>query len=332
MRKSRRYLPTGLAVLAVAMPALAEERFLLAAENQVIEINRAGRVTSILKHPGHGNIWEAWRLPDGGIFYVHRDGMAVFDKNNRLVMEHAAVRNGKDVEASGGTVLDGGKRFAMLDSEAAEIRVVDRSGAVVSRTPVPNLRPEPVHSRYRMIRQTERGNAFWIVQYARNTLIEVEIGSGRILSQILLAPHLTKTPPAVHLAFATLEPGDGSLYATTATGLQMLRFNAKRNRTGSWTAAELGLATRYLLGMQRLANGNILLACGDYHLKSVEEGRDQLAEIRPDGKVAWKITRAQLVDQVEGFVDPKTGIEELRITNVHAYNSSKMEKVLAVRR
>ena len=90
MRKSRRYLPTGLAVLAVAMPSLAEERFLLAAENQVIEINRAGRVTSILKHPGHGNIWEAWRLPDGGIFYVHRDGMAVFDKNNRLVMELAA--------------------------------------------------------------------------------------------------------------------------------------------------------------------------------------------------------------------------------------------------
>ncbi len=332
MQKSRRNLLTGLAVLAAAMPTLAEERFLLAAENQVIEINRAGRVTGILKHPGHRNIWEAWRLPDGGIFCVHRDGMAVFDKNNRLVMEHAAMRNGKDVEAPGGTVLDGGKRFAMLDSEAAEIRVVDRSGAVVNRTPIPDLRPEPVHSRYRMIRQAERGNAFWIVQYARNTLLEVEMGSGKILSQIVLAPHLTKTPPAAHLAFATLEPGDGSIYATTATGLQMLRLDAKRNRTGSWTAAELGLATRYLLGMQRLANGNILIACGDYHMKSADEGRDQLAEIRPDGKVAWKITRAQFVDQVEGFVDPKTGIEELRITNVHAYDSAKMESVLTVKR
>lgn len=332
MEKSHRKLLTSVALLAAAMPTLAEERFLLAAENQVIEINRAGRVTGILKHPGHRNIWEAWRLPDGGIFYVHRDGMAVFDNNNRLVMEHAAVRNGKDVEASGGTVLDGGKRFAMLDSEAAEIRVVGRSGAVVSRTPIPDLRPEPVHSRYRMIRQAERGNAFWIVQYARNTLLEVEIGTGKILSKIVLEPHLTKAPPAAHLAFATLEPGDGSLYATTATGLQMLRFDAKRSRTGSWTAAELGLATRYLLGMQRLANGNIVLACGDYHMKSVEEGRDQLAEIRPDGKVAWKITRAQLVDQIEGFVEPKTGIEEMRITNVHAYDSAKMESVLTVKR
>lgn len=321
-----------MAVLAAPLPAVAEERFLLAAENQVIEINRAGRVTGILKHPGHRSIWEAWRLPDGGVYYVHRDGMALFDKDNRLVMEHAAVRNGKDAAAPGGAVLDGGQRFAMLDSEAAEIRVVDRKGAVVSRTPIPDLRPEPLHSRYRMVRRSERGNAFWIVQYVRKTLLEVKIGTGKVLSRIALEPHLTKTPPAAHLAFATLEPGDGSLYATTATGLQMLRFDAQRNRSGSWTAAELGLATRYLLGMQRLANGNILLACGDYHMKSVDEGRDQLAEIRPDGKVVWTLTRAQLVDQIEGFVDPRTGIEEMRITNVHAYDSAKMKSVLTVKR
>ena len=332
MRSYLRYLLSAIAALTAALPALAEQRFLLAAENQVIEINRAGHVTSVLKHPGHRNIWEAWRLPDGGIFYVHRDGMALFDKENRLVMEHAAMRNGNDVEAPGGTVLDGGQRFAMLDSVAAEIRVVDRKGAIVSRTPIPDLRPEPVHSRYRMIRRSERGNAFWIVQYARKTGLEIESGTGKILSTIALEPHLTETPPAPHLAFATLEPGDGTLYATTATGLQMLRFDAQRNRTGSWTAADLGLKTRYLLGMQRLANGNILLACGDYHMKSTDEGRDQLAEIQPDGKVAWKITRAQLIDQIEGFIDPKTSIEELRITNVHAYDSANLKNVLAVKR
>jgi hypothetical protein len=314
------------------LPAVAEERFLLAAENQVIEINRAGRVTALLKHPGHRNIWDVWRLPDGGIFYVHHHGMALFDKQNRLVMEHAAVQNGNNVEAPGGAVLNGGEHFAMLDSEAAEIRVVDRRGAVVSRTPIPNLSPEPLQTRYRMIRLSERGNAFWIVQYARNTLLEVEIGTGKILAQLTLEPHLTNKPPAPHLAFATLEPGDGSLYATTATGLQLLRFDARHNRTGSWTAPELGLATRYLLGMQWLANGNVLLACGDYHIKSVGEGRDQLAEIRPDGKVVWKITRAQLVDQIEGFIDPKTGLEEMRITNVHAYDTGQLSKALTVKR
>ncbi|MFN9456728.1 MAG: hypothetical protein ACK6D7_05015, partial [Acidobacteriota bacterium] len=194
MPRSRRRLPL-VSLLAATLPSAAEQRFLLAAENQVIEVNRAGRVTSVLKHPGHRNIWDAWRLPDGGIFYVHRDGLAVFDKNNRLILEHPAVRHGNDVEAPGGAVLDGGRHFAMLDSEAAEIRVVNRQGAVVSRTPIPNLRPEPVHSRYRMVRLSARGNAFWIVQYARKTLLEVEISTGKILSQIDLAPHRTPPPP-----------------------------------------------------------------------------------------------------------------------------------------
>lgn len=324
--------PLPLLLLAATLPGAAEQRFLLAAENQVIEVNRAGRVTSVLKHPGHRNIWDAWRLPDGGIFYVHRDGLAVFDKNNRLILEHPAVRHGNDVEAPGGAVLDGGRHFAMLDSEAAEIRVVNRQGAVVSRTPIPNLRPEPVHSRYRMVGLSARGNAFWIVQYARKTLLEIEISTGKILSQIDLAPHLTPAPPAPHLAFATLEPGDGSLYATTATGLQLLRFDARRQRTGSWTAADLGLATRYLLGMQRLPNGNLLLACGDYHMKTTAEGLDQLAEINPGGQVVWKLTRAQLLNQIDGFIDPKTGLEELRITNVHAYDSAKIKDALAGKR
>lgn len=320
-----------LGLLAAVTPVPAEERFLLAAENQVIEINRAGRVTGVLKHPGHRNIWDAWRLPDGGIFYVHRNGMALFDNKNKLVMEHAAVRIGERGESPGGAVLDGGKRFAILDSVAAEIRVVDRKGAVVSRTPLPDLRPDAVFSHYRMVRPSVRGNSFWVAQYGRKTLVEVETGTGKILSKIELAEHLVKAP-GQHFAFASLEPGDGSLYATTATGLQMLRFDANRNRTGSWTAAELGLVTRYLLGMQMMKNGNILVACGDYHLNGAEEGRDLLAEISADGKIVWKLTRGRLVDQIEGFVDPKTGLEEMRITNVHAYDSGQLAKALTVKR
>ncbi|MBU6301343.1 MAG: DUF1592 domain-containing protein [Verrucomicrobia bacterium] len=72
--------------------------------------------------------------------------------------------------------------------------------------------------------------------------------------------------------------------------------------------------------MSRLANGNLLVACGDYHLQKAEEGRDLLAEIDHAGKVVWKLTREQLVDQIEGAIDKKSGLEELRITNVHAYD------------
>jgi hypothetical protein len=73
------------------------------------------------------------------------------------------------------------------------------------------------------------------------------------------------------------------------------------------------------LGMSRLANGNVLIACGDYHLQKPEEGRDLLAEIDSTGKVVWKLTRDQLVDQIEGAIDKGSGLEEMRITNVHVF-------------
>lgn len=57
-----------------------------------------------------------------------------------------------------------------------------------------------------------------------------------------------------------------------------------------------------------------------------------LAEIAPDGKVIWRLTRAQLVDQVEGYVEPKSGMEELRICNVHAYDRDRLQECLNVNR
>jgi hypothetical protein len=67
-------------------------------------------------------------------------------------------------------------------------------------------------------------------------------------------------------------------------------------------------------------------------MKTTAEGLDQLAEINPGGQVVWKLTRAQLLNQIDGFIDPKTGIEELRITNVHAYDSARIKDALAGKR
>ena len=78
----------------------AEERFLLAADTQVIEINRAGRVTDLWKHAGHDGIYDAWRLPDGGMAYAHRGGLAVCDVAKKLVMEHASRPGSKGTESN----------------------------------------------------------------------------------------------------------------------------------------------------------------------------------------------------------------------------------------
>ena len=300
--------------------AHAEEHYLLAADTQVIEINRAGKVLAVWKHPGHGGIYDAARLPDGGIAYAHRGGLAVFDAGKKLVMEHKAVAGAKGAEANSVAVLEGGKKFALMDSGVNQIRIVDRSGAIVSETPLPDLKDDPLHFRYRMIREVPGANAFWIGQYGRRTVLKVEAKTGKVLQTIPLDP-LLKPSPTVKKAFATLQAEDGSLWVATSTGCQLLHIDGEGKKLGCWTIEDLGLQCRYLLGMSPLANGSLLIACGDYHMQKAEEGRDLLAEVDPAGKAVWKLTRDQLVDQIDGYIDKKSGLEELHITNVHVFES-----------
>ena len=299
--------------------AHAEERYLLAADNQVIEIDRRGKVVSVLKHPGHGGIYDAARLPDGGIAYAHRGGLAVFDAAKKLVMEHKAVAGPKGAEANSVAVLEGGKKFALMDSGVNQIRIVDQSGKVVSETPLPDLKDDPLHFRYRMIREVPGANAFWVGQYGRKTVLKVEAKTGKVLQTIPLDPIL-KPSTTAKKAFATLQAEDGSLWVATSTGCQLLHVDAGGKKIGCWTIEDLGLRCRYTLGMSRLANGNVLMACGDYHMQKTDEGRDLLAEIDQTGKVVWKLTRDQLVDQIDGYIDKKSGLEELHITNVHVFD------------
>jgi len=312
-----------------ASTASAEQRFLLAADNQVIEVDRQGRVTDAIAKQGHSGIYDAWRLPDGGIAYAHRGGLAVFDAKKETVLSHPARAGAKGAEANSCAVLSAGARFALMDSGVCQIRVIDRSGTVLSETPLPELEEGGLHGRYRTIRAVAGESAFWVAQYDRNTLLKVEEGSGKILQPIELAP-LLRSASGAHKAFGVTPLKDGSLWAATSTGRELLQLGANGTVERSWTAQQLGLTCRYLLGMQQLENGRLLVACGDYHLKAPEEGRDLLAEIDGEGKVVWRLTREQLVDQIEGVVDKKTGLEEMRITNVHAYESERPDEALNV--
>lgn len=307
--------------------AVAEERFLLAADRRVIEVNRAGEITDRLESAGHRGIYDAKRLPDGGLVYAHKGGLALFDAEHRKIMEHPAQPGPKGAEANSVAVLEGGKTFALMDSGANEIRVVDRAGKPVSRTPLPDLSGDPLHFRYRMIREAADSGSFWICQYGRKTLIRVEKASGRVLTSVPLEPLLELTA-TVKKCFATLPWENGSQFVSTSTGLQLLHLDRDGKRTACWTHEDLGLQCRYLLGMSRSARGNLVIACGDYHMKSTAEGRDLVAEIDAGGKVVWKLTRDRLIDQIEGVTDPRTGIEEIHVTHVHAYDSEDLAHCL----
>ncbi len=314
-------------ILAPSQWSHADERMLLAADNQIVEINRAGKVTDSISGQGHSGIYEAWRLPDGGIAYAHKGGLAVFDRQKNLVLAHAARKGTKGTEANSCAVINGGECFALMDSGVAQIRVVDRAGHVLSETQLPELAEDALHSRYRTVRLVPGEKAFWVAQYGQRTLLKVAEGTGEILQRLLLDPMLKPTP-AGHTAFGVTPLPGGMLWVATSTGKQLLKLTARGEVERSWSAQELGLTCRYLLGTQQLENGRLLVACGDYHLKTIEEGSDLLAEVDSEGHVVWRLTRAQLVDQIAGVVDAKSGLEEMRVTNVHAYDTDRIAEVL----
>ncbi len=319
----RTFLAFALTVLGLR----AEERFLLAADTRIIEVNRAGRVTEVWKSTGNVGIYDAWRLPDGGIAYAHRRGLAVLDAKQKAVMSYRVGATAKDTEANSVEILEGGKEFALMDSGACSIKVIDRSGMLLREVKLPDLAATPLHSRYRMIRKAPGEAAFWVCQYAQATSLKVEWPTGVVQASIPVAP-LLKTSPTTKKLFAFLPSADGSIWATTSTGLQLLHLSSKGEKIGVWTSEELGLSCRYLLGLSRLTNGNFAMACGDYHLNRESEGRDVLCEVAPDGKIVWRLTREQLLNGLNPGVSKTAKLEELHITSVHAYNSEHLSDCL----
>lgn len=316
----RHYILLFICILFSVMPSWAEDHFLLAAFNQILEINREGKVLKSHQLPDHFGIYEAWKLPNGHIVFSHRKGLTMIDKENQVVMNHKVK-----LEAVSCDVLAGGKSFALMDNSVPSIKEIDLNGKLIQETPLPNL-TQKAHGRYRSIRKAKDENAYWACQLSSSKLIKVEEKTGKILAELPL-----KQYKAIHL-FGVTDLGNDGILASIGKGELKYVFHCDRdlNIIKKFNSEELGIDCRYFLGTQKLENGNILLACGDYHLKELEKGKDLLVEITPNNKVVWRLTRDQLVNQIDGFVDKKTSIEEMRITNVHLYNSSMIEKSLAV--
>ena len=50
----------------------------------------------------------------------------------------------------------------------------------------------------------------------------------------------------------------------------------------------------YLMGVQRLPNGNTLICNGDFHIKELPRGEVMIFEVTPEKEVVWKLTRSDI--------------------------------------
>lgn len=305
----------------------AEERMLLACFNQLIEINRNGDVLKIYENAEEFGINDAWKCPDGSIFYTHRKGVVWMDQNGKPFLKHDAKKSEAGMEVNGCTPYQAGESFAFIDSSVPEIRVINRSGKILSQTPLP-LVSQKAHGRYRTLRLSKQDKAFWVCQVLTRKLLKVQENTGNIIDTIDLSTYLTPPIKSTKL-FGVTDLGKDGLLCTTGPGKHLIHLDLNKKVKTIKQYSDLELNCRYFLGTQQLDNGHILMALGDYHMKSVEEVEDILVELDANKNVIWKLERKKLIDSICGYYDKKTGYEELRITNVHHYNHLDPSKSLS---
>lgn len=299
----------------------SEERMLLAAFNQLIEIDRSGQIHKIYETEGHVGIYDAWKCPDGSIFYPHKKGVAWMDESGEIFMEHAAQKTPHGLEINGCCPYENGDSFAFIDSGVPEIRVINRKGDVLSKTPLP-LYGKNAHVRYRTLRKVQDEKAFWVCQLTTQTLLKVEEATGNIVDKKDISKLLPRTKSKKLFGVTSINP-EGYI-CTTGPGKQLVHLDQHLNVKYAKNQQDLQLNCRYFLGTQKLDNGHLLMACGDYHMKSEAEVSDLLVELDENFKVVWKLERQQIIDQICGYHEKKTGFEEIRITNVHLYNPKNL--------
>jgi len=102
---------------------------------------------------------------------------------------------------------------------------------------------------------------------------------------------------------ANREDGSGEPFVECTRPRADLSLSARDATTGKWALSG---------GLWRLSP------------QGGEEGRSLLAEMDVEGKVVWRLTRDQVGDQIEGSRRRRSGVEEMRITNVHSYDSERV--------
>ena len=263
-------------------------------KNEICLITKTGEITTRYKI-GRPN--DVWVLADGSIAFSYFRGMKVIDQSGKELFEWAAPKKER-VEIHGIQPLPNGN-FMIGRNEQATLIEVNSAGETIKTIPVPSKNPSG-HGRYRMSRKLLNGN--YLVALKRDQEIREVDGEGKTVRSIstnTLSPHVAIRLPNGNTLYSA-KAGKGSVLPSS-----IFEIDPADNIVWSLDLSKLpGKPIKAALGMQRLKNGNTILAGyqSDHHI----------VEITPEKEVVWKwVVPDQIsvsaIHVFEGEGDPTTG-------------------------
>jgi hypothetical protein len=214
---------------------------------------------------------DAWMLKNGNILLTHKLGVQEVTPAKKIVWEFK-TENPNEIHAC--QPLKNGNYMVALAGPCV-IHEIDMDGKIVKTIKLKTSKPR-AHGQMRIARKLDNGN--YLVGHSGEKVVREYDPNGKVLREIAV-------PGQGHAAYRL---PNGNTLISTGEGHQIIEVDKNDNVVWQINENDLeGNPLRYIAGMQRLANGNTVVANWGGHGHIGDQ--PQIFEVTRDKKVVWQV-------------------------------------------
>ena len=234
--------------------------FALISENGVVEKEvKVGR-----------KIQDTWMLANGNVLASYNDGVKEMTLDGQVAWEYKTPNKGIEIHSA--QPLDNGN-ILLCEGGTKRLFEVNRKGEVVVDIALETSATNK-HVQFRAARKTAQGT-YWVAFIGEAKAREID-ADGKVLREIVVA----KGNKSIH---GLIPLPNGGILVSTAGESEVKEFDKAGKLVWHLSKSDMKKAgvkkTRYTGGIQRLANGNTVIA--------VYGGDPQIYEVTRDKKIVW---------------------------------------------
>lgn len=240
-------------------------------QGKVFRISSAGRL--VWEYDGATNCNDIWALPNGNLLFNTGHGVKEVTPGKQVVFDYESAS-----EIYACQRLTNGNTF-VGECNAGRLLEINPAGAVVKAIRLLPAGTDGGHAYMRNARRLDNGN-YLVAHYGLNVVREYDPAGNRV-----------REIPAAGGPHSAVRLADGHTLISCADGpggARVFEVDALGHTVWQVQGDELpGVSLRFMAGVERLPNGNTLMANWLGHRQQFGQTAD-LIEVTPDKRVVWK--------------------------------------------
>lgn len=217
---------------------------------------------------------EAWMLKNGNILMTYLRGAKEVTPDKKVVWEY---KTEKPNEVHSCQPLKNGN-YMVAVSGPCVLHEIDKDGKILKTIQLKTNQQKNIHGQMRIARKLRNGN--YLVGHTYDKVVREYDPNGKVIREIKV--------PAGGSAHAAYRLPNGNTLISTGDGHKIIEVDKRDKIVWQINENDLqGNPLRYIAGMQRLKNGNTVVANWGGHGHVGEQ--PQIFEVTRDKKVVWQV-------------------------------------------